>query len=586
MMINKIVVSERRNLFPLGWNFGTAFEKNATTLKFIIPPALAELKDRYLLLVNSAGPFKLTLNKNDEVTLDDVVTYDTAAQIQLVLCNGAKKIWRSRSYGITFYPSLDDSGDNPITNSVNMAKEELREKLAEAVAKFFGGDYTDVSFDDMTEQIGSAVALNAGDVTVEDLSLTERTILPPKGKNAISKVTVKALRPNTLKVTSNGHYPETIPGENPDGTVAPPEYWTAVNVDIPEPQLTSFAVKPARVTKTYTAADTDKISTSGRPFNGIDELTVEAVNSDIDEHIKPENIRRGVDILGVQGDLIALEGDYQKRLDEYDVLLSVVEQMTTMPSLLASAYTDTEGNNKLVKIPYLPTKNMTSYGVISNSIVECGLDLSKCPSAGNGQQNRLLYSGRKNLKKIKITGMQGVKVIAFFFSGCTTLVEIEMYQDSDFAPNATWHTAYYQEMFAYCLALKSITGDPLDLSASSYSTAYNKMFNQALALQYVRFKPGTIKNDISFSSSAYIYRGKYAEDVNDPGTLLSILNGVRPYASGDNTITVAFNAETKTYLDLWRCKIDPDTGLYISSDDSNDKTLRTAFTADKGVVIS
>lgn len=580
MMINKIVVSERRNLFPLGWNFGTAFEKNATTLKFIIPPALAELKDRYLLLVNSAGPFKLTLDKNDEVTLDDVVTYDTAAQIQLVLCNGAKKIWRSRSYGITFYPSLDDSGDNPITNSVNMAKEELREKLAEAVAKFFGGDYTDVSFDDMTEQIGSAVALNAGDVTVEDVSLEDRTILPPEGRNAISKVTVKALRPNTLKVTSNGHYPETIPGDNPDGTAASPEYWTAVDVDVPEPLLTSFAVKPARETKTYTAADTDKISTIGRPFNGISALTVEAVKGDIDDNIKPENIRRGVDILGVQGDLIALEGDYQKRLDEYDLLLSVVEQMDTMPNILTSSYTDTEGSNKLVKVPFLPTKNMTKYSGISNSILECGLDLSKCPAAGNGANSRLLLNGRKNLKKIKLTGIQSVYSMSSFFTGCQ-LEEIELYQNGAFSPSEQWLNDFYTEMFYYCPNLKSIIGDPLDLSAA---TSYKSMFRVTYALQYVRFKSGTIKNHISFSDSPYIYRGKYGENVNDPGTLLSILNGVRPYTSGDNTITVTFNADTKPFLTLWRCEKDPETGLYVSSETGN--TIATVLTNEKGVIIA
>lgn len=582
MMINKIVVSERRNLFPLGWNFGTTFEKNATTLKFIIPPALAELKDRYLLLVNSAGPFKLTLDKNDEVTLDDVVTYDTAAQIQLVLCNGAKKIWRSRSYGITFYPSLDDSGDNPITNSVNMAKEELREKLAEAVAKFFGGDYTETTFDDMTEQIGSAVALNAGEITVDDVSLEDRTILPPEGRNAISKVNVKALKQKTLKVTSNGYYPKTIPGENPDGTVAPPEYWTAVDVDVPAAELTSFAVKPAREAKTYTAADTDKMSTSGKPFNGIYEFTVEAVESDIDDNIKPENIRRGVDILGVQGDLIALEGDYQKRLDEYDVLLSIVEQMTTMPNILTSTYTDAEGNNKLVKVPYLPTKKMTSYSAISNSIEECGLDISSCPSAGNGERSRLLLNGRQKLKKIKLTGIQSVYSMSNFFTGCI-FEEIELYQDGDFSPSTQWSKDFYFGVFHYCQNLKSIIGDPLDLSAA---TNYTNIFRVNYVLQYVRFKPGTIKNDISFSDSPYLYRGKYGEDVNDPGTLLSILNGVRPYASGDNTITVTFHADTKPFLDLWRCKIDPDTGLYVTSDDSNDKTLRTAFTADKGVVIS
>lgn len=584
MMINKIVVSERRNLFPLGWNFGTTLEKNATTLKFIIPPGLDELKDRCLLLVNSAGPFKLTLDKNDEVTLDDVVTYDTAAQIQLVLCNGAKKIWRSRSYGITFYPSLDDSGDNPITNSVKMAKEELREKLAEAVAKFFGGDYTDVSFDDMTEQIGSAVALNAGEVTVDDVSLDDRTILPPKGKNAISKVTVKALRPNTLKVTSNGHYPETIPGDNPDGTAAPPEYWTAVDVDVPEPLLTSFAVKPARETKIYTAADTDEISTIGRPFNGIAALTVEAVESDIDENIKPENIRRGVDILGVQGDLIALEGDCQKRLDEYDLLLSVVEQMNTMPNILTSSYTDTEGNNKLVKVPYLKTKNCTKlnyYVHISNSVEECGFDISKSPNFNRSYEQRAMGSGRSNLKKLKVTGLQAVASMNWIFAECPALTLLELYCDGDFVvPEESLRGYFYYYAFSRSTKLQCIAGDPLDLSVTTH---YDFMFERCNSLRHVRFKPGTIRGNLSFADCPAIIK-KYESTDDDPGTLISILNGVREYRDGMDKLTLTFNAFVKDYLTLWRCEKDPETGLYVSSETGN--TIATVLTNEKGVIIA
>lgn len=562
-------------------NMGTMLENGATTLDFEIPKELVEYTNRNLVVTNSVGSHVLPLT-NNQVELTKKETGESSAEIQLVLKDSNDNEWCSQPYIIDFYRRIDDSGKNIVTDAVIAQKEKDRKQLADAATKFFGADYSDSSFDDMTEQIGSAVALNAGEITVEDVSLEDRTILPPEGRNAISKVTVKALKNNTLKVKSNGIYIPDISGENPDGTVTPPEYWTRVEVNVPEPELTSFAVKPARVTKTYTAADTDKISTSGRPFNGIDELTVEAVESDIDENIKSENIRRGVDILGVQGDLIALEGDYQKRLDEYDLLLSVVEQMDTMPNILTSSYTDTEGNNKLVKVPYLPTKNMTKYSGISNSIEECGLDLSKCPAAGNGVSSRLLLNGRQNLKKIKLTGIQSVYSMAYFFGQCV-LEEIELYQDGAFSPSEQWKKTFYVEMFYHCGKLKSIIGDPLDLSAA---TDYTRIFTYDALLQYVRFKPGTIKENISFSSSAYIYRGKYGEDVNDPGTLLSILNGVRPYASGDNTITVTFNAETKTYLDLWRCKIDPDTGLYISSDDSNDKTLRTAFTADKGVVIS
>lgn len=576
----KVIYEYRALLLPHN-NMGTMLENGATILDFEIPKELADYTNRSLVVTNSVGSHVLPLT-NNQVELTKKETGESSAEIQLVLKDSNDNEWCSQPYIIDFYRRIDDSGKNIVTEAVIAQKEKDRKQLADAATKFFGADYSDSSFDDMTEQIGSAVALNAGEVTVDDVSLDDRTILPPKGKNAISKVTVKALRPNTLKVTSNGHYPETIPGDNPDGTAAPPEYWTAVDVDVPEPLLTSFAAKPARETKTYTAADTDEISTIGRPFNGIAALTVEAVESDIDENIKPENIRRGVDILGVQGDLIALEGDYQKRLDEYDLLLSVVEQMSTMPNILTSAYTDAEGNNKLVKVPYLPTKNMAKYSGISNSVEECGLDLSKCPSAGNGVNSRLLQNGRRNLKKIKLTGIQSVYSMAYFFGQCV-LEEIELYQDGAFSPSEQWKKTFYVEMFFHCSTLKSIIGDPLDLSVA---TDYTRIFTYDSLLQYVRFKPGTIKNDISFSSSAYIYRGKYGEDVNDPGTLLSILNGVRPYASGDNTITVAFNAETKTYLDLWRCKIDPDTGLYVASEDSNDKTLRTAFTADKGVVIA
>ena len=134
------------------------------------------------------------------------------------------------------------------------------------------------------------------------MSFDDRTILPPEGRNAISKVTVKALRPNTLKVTSNGHYPDIIPGENPDGTAAPPEYWTAVDADVPnEINLTDFSVNPAKESKTYTFVDSDQITTDGKVFNGIGKITVEAVDATIDENIKPENIRKGINILGVEG---------------------------------------------------------------------------------------------------------------------------------------------------------------------------------------------------------------------------------------------------------------------------------------------
>lgn len=576
-MIKKIIVSEKRNLFPCGWTFGTTLEKNVTSLKFIVPPTLEYLKDKYLLLVNSSGPFKLKLDNNNEILLDSIVTGDTEAQIQLILCNKSREIWRSRSYGISFYPSLDETMENPIVSAVNQNQEELREKLAEASEKFFGGDYSKVSFDDMTEQISSAAALNAGEITVEGVSFDDREILPSEGKNAISKATVKALEKRMLKVTKNGIYPNEIPSENPDGSTEA-IYYTDIEVNIPdETNLTDFSVKPLREAKTYTAADSDKISTTGKPFTGINSLTVEAADAAIDSNIVPNNIRQGTEILGTQGSLIPLEGEYQERLDEWEMVKSAIEQMPTWPNLLSINYgNNADGSIKLVKLPYLPTKNVTSGGLISDSIEECGFDVSNYPTAGNGMKSGIFRQNAKNLKRVKVTGMQSVNNLTNFFTG-QKVEEVELYQDGGFEHSGDY---FYQEMFSYCSNLIAIKGDPLDLSVSGFS-CYSNMFNQALKLRYVRFKPGTINGDIPFNSNADIWMGSGIENETNPGTLLSILNGIRPYTGLENAIKVTFNQTIKAqggYLDIWHVKLGDD-GLFVISENSADMTLREAFTS-------
>lgn len=287
----KITVKENRQMICSKHIIGTIGENNVTTLSFSFPE---EIRDwQHYFVAEIKGDSYVLPIENETLLLPAYILTANCFKAQVVATKDSGEKWRSSPCRFMLFPRINDSGKNPA--------EECRLKLAAAMSKSLGGDFTKATFDEMIEHLGSSVVLNAGEITVEDVSLEDRTILPPEGRNAISKVTVKALKNNTLKVKSNGIYIPDISVGNPD-ELAPPEYWTRVEVNVPnEHNLTSFSVKPARETKTYTAADSDQPSTGSTDWNGISALTVEAVESDIDENIKPENIRKGINILGVEG---------------------------------------------------------------------------------------------------------------------------------------------------------------------------------------------------------------------------------------------------------------------------------------------
>lgn len=306
-MINKITVSERRGLFPEHSNLGTIGEKNATTLLFLLPSSLQGYSEN-IVCVTSQGSFNYEIS-NDTFDLPSEVLTDSTLKLQLVLKDGDKVIWKSVPYTFTLFPTLD-FGKN------------IFAELVEAASKLFGEDLTGATIGDIIRRIAAAKLLNAGDVTVDGVYGSDTVINPPEGKNAISKVTVKALEPKELTVRVNGTYPDTIPAENPDGTLPPPEYWTQIHVNVPSTRLvpTDFAVEPALETKTYTCLDSDEVSTEQR-FNCIGELTVKAVTAAIDSNIRSENIVDGVTILGVAGS--AVVGD----TEELTYLLSGLENI-------------------------------------------------------------------------------------------------------------------------------------------------------------------------------------------------------------------------------------------------------------------
>jgi len=108
---------------------------------------------------------------------------------------------------------------------------------------------------------------------------------------ASASVDVEGSEPTlvTKTITSNGTYAASA--DNADGYSS-----VSVNVSATEPTLTSLTVTPSTTEQTLTPIDADGFST----------VVVSGVTSSIDADIQAGNIKSGVDILGVTGNLTAL----------------------------------------------------------------------------------------------------------------------------------------------------------------------------------------------------------------------------------------------------------------------------------------
>ena len=265
---------------------------------------------------------------------------------------------------------------------------------------------------------------------------------------------------------------------------------------------------------------------------------------------------------------------------------------TTPPSLITGGYKlDKEepdvpdSPDVLIKLPFLETPN-AAYGKstrVSPYVEECGFSVkgSAKTIAGNERSmfNSLGGTVAANLKKLTLADFECVVDPRGIFNDCGSIEEITLIERGNNAEE--YHTPYWYEFFRNCSNLQSILGTPLDMSRG---TAYTRTFQKCSKLKHVRFKPFTISYDLDLSDCSALMKGKYGASSDDPGTLLSIVNGVREYRSELGQITIKFSALVKDYLTSWRCVQDSETGLYVAS--TQGMTLATVLTNNKGVIIA
>ncbi len=153
-MINRITVSEKRGLFPEYGNLGTIGERNATTLLFLLPGALQGY-GKNIVCVTSQGSFCYEVS-NDTFDLPSEVLTDNTLSLQLVLKDGDRVIWKSVPYTFTLNPTLDDSGENPISKAKSEQQESDRTELGEALSVVTkDNEYKGIEWEKLIKDVGT-----------------------------------------------------------------------------------------------------------------------------------------------------------------------------------------------------------------------------------------------------------------------------------------------------------------------------------------------------------------------------------------------------------------------------------------------
>lgn len=280
-------------------------------------------------------------------------------------------------------------------------------------------------------------------------------------------------------ITSNGDY-----NFIPDGLGFDSVHIVIDVPPFPKPEE-EFDVQP-------TTTDQRITPSKGHAFGG---GTVRAVTSEIDNNIKPENIRNGVNILGVEG-TIEVEPDYRYAKGTIDkeglkaigwTDEDIITYKQNIPSHYAwedDLYKVNDENKALYllddpkpssyksnpNIEYIPNKNMESYFAKASGFYGMNYikgipfyDTSKVTSMSD------MFRGCSNLITIPRLDTSNVTNMEYLFAGCTGLIIIP--------PIDTANVTNMLYLFSNCKKLTSIP-----LLDTSKVTSMSNMFYECESL--------------------------------------------------------------------------------------------------------